>query len=108
MRNCGCKPGRQGSGTAACVPVQCLMISNGRKGAGGMTKRVLRLADRKRLRDEAIVDFRHGFINRREFMFRATAAGVSAAFAGKIAGAVAAPAPKPERSRWQRQAEATV
>ena len=73
-----------------------------------MSKRVLSLADRKRLRDEAIVDFRHGFINRREFMFRATAAGVSAVFAGKIANAVAAPAPKPERSRWQRQAEATV
>jgi multiple sugar transport system substrate-binding protein len=73
-----------------------------------MKKRVLSLADRKRLRDEAIVDFKHGFINRREFMFRATAAGVSAAFAGKIASAVAAPAPKPERSRWQRQAEATV
>jgi ABC-type glycerol-3-phosphate transport system substrate-binding protein len=73
-----------------------------------MTKRVLNLADRKRLRDEAIVDFKHGFINRREFMLRATAAGVSAAFAGKIATAVAAPAPKPERSRWQRQAEATV
>ena len=73
-----------------------------------MKKRVLSLADRKRLRDEAIVDFKHGFINRREFMFRATAAGVSAAFAGKIATAVAAPAPKPARSRWQRQAEATV
>ena len=42
-----------------------------------MSKRVLSLADRKRLRDEAIVDFRHGFINRREFMLRATAAGVS-------------------------------
>lgn len=73
-----------------------------------MSKRVLSLADRKRLRDEAIVDFRHGFINRREFMLRATAAGVSAVFAGKVANAVAAPAPKPQRSRWQRQAEATV
>ncbi len=73
-----------------------------------MSKRVLSLADRKRLRDEAIVDFKHGFINRREFMLRATAVGVSAVFAGKIANAVAAPAPKPQRSRWQRQAEATV
>jgi multiple sugar transport system substrate-binding protein len=73
-----------------------------------MKKRVLSLADRKRLRDEAIVDFKHGFINRREFMFRATAVGVSAAFAGKIADAVAAPAPKPERSRWQRQADVTL
>ena len=33
-----------------------------------MSERRLTLADRKRLRDEAIVDFRHGFINRREFM----------------------------------------
>lgn len=73
-----------------------------------MKDRVLSLADRKRLRDEAIVDFRHGFINRREFMFRATAAGLSAAFAGKVATAIAAPAPAPQRSRWQRQAEATV
>ncbi|MDQ2653992.1 MAG: sugar ABC transporter substrate-binding protein [Chloroflexota bacterium] len=73
-----------------------------------MSKRVLSLADRKRLRDEAIVDLRHGFINRREFMLRATAVGVSAVFASKIANAVAAPAPKPRRSRWQRQAEATV
>ena len=73
-----------------------------------MKDRVLSLADRKRLRDEAIVDFRHGFINRREFMLRATAAGVSAAFAGKVATAIAAPVPAPQRSRWQRQAEATV
>ena len=73
-----------------------------------MKERVLSLADRKRLRDEAIVDFRHGFINRREFMLRATAAGVSAAFAGKVATAIAAPVPAPQRSRWQRQAEATV
>ncbi|MFT4038025.1 MAG: sugar ABC transporter substrate-binding protein [Thermomicrobiales bacterium] len=73
-----------------------------------MSKRVLSLADRKRLRDEAIVDFRHGFINRREFMLRATAVGVSAAFAGKVASAIAAPNPQPTRSRWQRQAEATV
>ncbi len=73
-----------------------------------MSKRVLSFADRKRLRDEAIVDFRHGFINRREFLFRATAVGVSAAFAGKIADAVAAPAPKPQRNRWAKQAEATI
>ena len=73
-----------------------------------MSERRLSFADRKRLRDEAIVDFRHGFINRREFMLRATAAGVSAAFAGKIASAVAAPAPTPRRSRWAKQAEATI
>src|SRR5688572_14354971 len=73
-----------------------------------MSERRLSFAERKRLRDEAIVDFRHGFINRREFMLRATAAGVSAAFAGKIASAVAAPAPAPQRSRWAKQAEATI
>jgi multiple sugar transport system substrate-binding protein len=73
-----------------------------------MSDRKLTFAERKRLRDEAIVDFRHGFINRREFMLRATAAGVSAAFAGKIASAVAAPAPAPKRSRWAKQAEATI
>lgn len=33
-----------------------------------MGERRLTIADRRRLRDEAIVNFRHGFINRREFM----------------------------------------
>ena len=50
-----------------------------------MDKRILTWAERKRLRDEAIVDFRHGFINRREFMRRSVAVGVSAAFAVKVA-----------------------
>ena len=73
-----------------------------------MNERKLTFSNRKRLRDEAIVDLRHGFINRREFMRRATAAGVSAAFAGKVASAVAAPAPAPRRSRWAKHADATV
>lgn len=73
-----------------------------------MSKRLLTFSDRKRLRDEAIVDFRHGFINRREFMFRATALGVSAAFAGQIANAVAAPTPQPTFNRWAKQADATI
>jgi multiple sugar transport system substrate-binding protein len=73
-----------------------------------MGNRILSFADRKRMRDEAIVDFRHRFINRREFMLRATAAGVTAAFAGKIADAVAAPAPAPKRSRWSKQADVTL
>jgi len=73
-----------------------------------MSERRLTLADRKRLRDEAIVDLRHGFINRREFMLRATTAGVSAALAAKIASAVAAPAPAPQRSRWAKQADTTI
>jgi multiple sugar transport system substrate-binding protein len=73
-----------------------------------MARRPLTLIDRKRLRDEAVIDFRHSFINRREFMLRATTAGVSAAFAGKMADALAAPAPSVQRSRWAKQAEATV
>ncbi len=73
-----------------------------------MSERKLTFAARKRLRDEAIIDFRHGFINRREFMRRATAVGVSAAFAGKVAEALAAPAAPPERNPWAKQAEATV
>jgi hypothetical protein len=73
-----------------------------------MSKRTLTFADRKRLRDEAIIDFKHGFINRREFMFRATALGISAAFAGKVANAVAAPAPQPTFNRWAKQADATI
>ena len=73
-----------------------------------MTKRTLTFADRKRLRDEAVIDYSHGFINRREFLFRATAAGVSVAFAGKMADALAAPAPAPKRSRWTKQADVTV
>lgn len=73
-----------------------------------MGNRIMSFTERKRRRDEAIVDYRHGFINRREFMLRATAVGVSAAFAGKIASAVAAPAPAPTRSRWSKQADVTI
>ena len=73
-----------------------------------MSEPALTFADRKRLRDEAIVDFRHGFINRREFMRRATTAGVSAVFAARIASAVAAPAPAPQRSPWAKQADTTI
>ncbi|MBA3451147.1 MAG: sugar ABC transporter substrate-binding protein [Chloroflexia bacterium] len=73
-----------------------------------MRNPTLNFTTRQRLRDEAIVDFRDGFINRREFMRRATAIGVSAAFASRIADAVAAPAPVAKRSRWSKQAEATI
>lgn len=73
-----------------------------------MGKHLLSFAERKRLRDEAIVDHKHGFINRREFMLRATAAGVSAAFAAQIANALAAPAPQPTRSRWAKQEDVTI
>ena len=73
-----------------------------------MSERRLTIADRKRLRDEAIIDFRHGYINRREFMRRATTVGVSAIIATRIANAVAAPAPAPQRSRWVKQADTTI
>ena len=36
-----------------------------------ISNRMLTLRDRRRGRDEAIVDFRHGFITRREFLQRA-------------------------------------
>jgi multiple sugar transport system substrate-binding protein len=68
----------------------------------------LNLTDRKRLRDEAIVDFNKGYINRREFLRRVTAVGVSTAFALQMADAVAAPILKPTPLRWRKQAEATV
>lgn len=73
-----------------------------------MIERMRSLADRKRGRDEAIVDFRHGFINRREFLRRATVAGVSAGFAMRMADAIAAPDRVERPSRWHKQAEATV
>jgi ABC-type glycerol-3-phosphate transport system substrate-binding protein len=73
-----------------------------------MAHRILALQDRKRSRDEAIVDFRHGFINRREFLRRVTAVGVSAGFAMTMADAIAAPDPAPRPSRWSKQADATV
>ena len=50
-----------------------------------MSQKFLSLIDRKRLRDEAIVDFNKGYINRREFLRRVTAVGVSTAFALQMA-----------------------
>lgn len=62
----------------------------------------------KRLQDEAIVDFSQRRINRRDFMFKMTSAGAGILAASRIADALAAPAPAPTRSRWSKQAEATV
>src|SRR3954454_24345654 len=90
------------------APFGALAGQRHREESETMDKRILSWTDRKRLRDEAIVDFRHGFINRREFMLRATAAGVYAAFASEIANAVEAPPPPPERSRWAKQADTTI
>lgn len=73
-----------------------------------MSERHLTWKERLRLRDEAIIDFSHQLINRREFMRRMTAAGVSVAFASRVAEVLAAPKPQPTRSRWQKQAEATI
>jgi multiple sugar transport system substrate-binding protein len=73
-----------------------------------MSDRMRTREDRKRLHDEAIVDFKHGFINRREFMRRMTAVGISVAFAGKVADSLAMPAPKPTFQRWSKQADATI
>ena len=73
-----------------------------------ISNRMLTLRDRRRGRDEAIVDFRHGFITRREFLQRVTAVGVSAGFAMTMADAIAAPDTTPRPSRWSKQADATV
>ncbi|MCC6792975.1 MAG: sugar ABC transporter substrate-binding protein [Thermomicrobiales bacterium] len=73
-----------------------------------MGEKFLTLKDRMRLRDEAIVDFTRGYINRREFLRRATAVGVSTAFALKMSDALAAPRPVAKPARWRKQAEATV
>jgi hypothetical protein len=73
-----------------------------------VAKRGSSLTDRLRLRDEAIVDFSRHSINRREFMFKMTAAGVSATMAARIGDAVAAPAPVSTSRRWAKQADATI
>ena len=73
-----------------------------------MSKKVLSIADKVRLRDEAIIDFSQHFINRREFMRRITAVGVGAMAASRIADALAAPAASSSRSRWSKQADATI
>jgi len=64
--------------------------------------------DRKRLQDEAIIDFSQRRINRRDFMFKMTAAGVGVAAAGRVANVLAAPAPTVSRSRWSKASDATV
>jgi multiple sugar transport system substrate-binding protein len=73
-----------------------------------MSRRKPTFTDRQRLRDEAVVDFSRGFINRREFMRRMTVAGASVAFAGRVADALAAPRPAPAVSRWSKQPEVTI
>jgi ABC-type glycerol-3-phosphate transport system substrate-binding protein len=73
-----------------------------------MAERELTFREKQERRDGAIVDFSRGLINRREFMRRVTTIGVSAAFAGRMADALAAPKPVAQPSRWAKQAEATV
>lgn len=73
-----------------------------------MGDKIVTLKDRMRLRDEAIVDFTRGFINRREFLRRVTAVGVSTAFALKMSDSLAAPRPVAKPARWRKQADATV
>lgn len=73
-----------------------------------MAERELTFTDKQQRRDGAIVDFSRGLINRREFMRRMTAVGVSAAFASRVAETLAAPKPVAKLSRWQKQADATV
>ncbi|MEA2584595.1 MAG: multiple sugar transport system substrate-binding protein [Thermomicrobiales bacterium] len=73
-----------------------------------MAERELTFREKQERRDGAIVDFSRGLINRREFLRRVTAVGVSVAFAGRMAEALAAPKPAEKPSRWAKQAEATV
>lgn len=67
-----------------------------------------RLVRNEKLRNEAIVDFSRSTINRRQFMFRMTAAGASVAAATRIADTLAAPASRPAAARWAKQPEATI
>lgn len=73
-----------------------------------MSKKVLTFKDKARLRDEAIVDFSQGFINRRDFMFRMTGLGIGAAAAMRTADALAKPREVARPKRWAKQADATV
>lgn len=73
-----------------------------------MSKKILTFKDKARLRDEAIVDFSQGFINRREFLFRTTALGIGAAAAMRTADALARPRETKKFNRWAKQSDATV
>lgn len=73
-----------------------------------MIDKLLTFKNKQRLRDEAIVDFTRGFINRREFLRRTTVAGVGALAAMRTADALAAPRTTPKPVRWAKQADATV
>ena len=73
-----------------------------------MFDKPLTFKDRQRLRDEAVVDFTRGYINRREFLRRTTAVGVGAIAAMRTADALAAPQTTSKPSRWAKQAEATI
>jgi multiple sugar transport system substrate-binding protein len=73
-----------------------------------VTEKPLSFKDRQRLRNEAVIDYSRQSINRREFMFKMTAAGVGAAMATKIGNAVAAPAPSASARRWAKQPDATI
>jgi multiple sugar transport system substrate-binding protein len=73
-----------------------------------VSEKLLTFKDRQRLRDEAIVDFTRGYINRREFLRRTTAAGVGVLAAMKTADALARPRVVEKPSRWTKQPDATV
>lgn len=73
-----------------------------------MTEKPLSPLDRARLRREAVIDYSRHTINRREFMFKMTAAGVGVAAATRIGDVLAAPAPSAGVKRWSKQADATI
>ncbi len=73
-----------------------------------VSEKPISLSERLRLRREAVIDYSRHSINRREFMFKMTAAGVGAAMATRIGDVVAAPAPSSGIKRWSKQADATI
>ncbi len=73
-----------------------------------MSEKRLSMADKRRLRDEAIIDFSRRTINRREFMFKMTAAGAGVVAATRIADSLAAPVAAPSFNRWAKQSDATI
>lgn len=73
-----------------------------------MNMKNLSFQEKRRLQDEAIVDYSKRYINRRQFMGRMTAVGVGAVLAGRIADSLAAPASPALRSRWTEQEDVTL
>jgi ABC-type glycerol-3-phosphate transport system substrate-binding protein len=73
-----------------------------------VAKEILTPDLKQKRRAEAVIDYSKGYINRRDFLFKMTAIGISAAYASRVADVLAMPKPVPSFNRWEKQAEATV